>query len=120
MEDGLSGWLELEAAGGRRKERLAALHRSMSMLKEAEVNPHHRLHGLLETYRRSKAVAAQAEAAKQRLEAFIAECDRMGTLQSRAMAAISGHQLAKWEQEAAGLLEQSLGKGVNESTNTKK
>jgi hypothetical protein len=66
---------------------------------------------LLEAYRRHKTVAAQAERARQSVQAFVAECDRMGTLQSRAVAAISGHQLAKWEQEAAALLEQSLGRG---------
>jgi hypothetical protein len=44
VEEGLSGWLELEATAGRRTERLAGLHRSMSLLKEAEVNPSHRLH----------------------------------------------------------------------------
>ncbi len=114
MEEGLTGWLELEATASRRTERLAALHRSMSLLKEAEVNPNHRLHGLLEAYRRHKVVEAQAEKARQRVESFVAECDRMGTLQSRAMAAVSGHQLVKWEQESANLLEQSLGTGRRE------
>jgi hypothetical protein len=103
----------LDTAGSRRADKLAGLHQSMSMLKEAEVNPNHRLYTLLEAYRRTKALAAQAEAAKQRLEAFVAECDRMGTLQARAVAAISGHQLAKWEQETASLLEKSLGRSSN-------
>ena len=111
VEEGLTGWLELEATGSRRKDRLAGLHRSMSLLKEAEVNPGHRLHSLLEPYRHHKAVASQAEVARQRLEAFVGECERMGTLQSRALAAISGHQMNNWEQEAARLLEQSLGRG---------
>ncbi len=44
VEEGLNGWLELEATAGRRTERLAGLHRCMSLLKEAEVNPSHRLH----------------------------------------------------------------------------
>ena len=66
---------------------------------------------LILTMTPTRTVAAQAERARQSVQAFVAECDRMGTLQSRAVAAISGHQLAKWEQEAAALLEQSLGRG---------
>ena len=56
VEETIGMWLELARGVAKRGEELTAMHRAMSMLKEAEVNPVQRLHGLMEQYRRHKQV----------------------------------------------------------------
>ena len=58
VEDRLGVWLDGVTGLGRRGEEVTAMHRAMSMLKEAEVNPGHRLHTLLDIYQREKSLAA--------------------------------------------------------------
>ena len=81
------------------------MHRAMSMLKEAEVNPSHRLHTLLEIYQTQKTIENGVIGAKQQVLIFTQECDKMTVLHQRALASISGPQLAKWGQEIGSLLE---------------
>jgi len=107
VEESIGVWLELAAGLAKRGEDLTAMHRAMSMLKEAEVNPGHRLHTLLDIYQRHKAIEGGAVAAKQQVLIFTAECDKMVALHQRALSSISGPQLAKWGQEVAVLLEQA-------------
>merc|ERR550539_1808202 len=78
----------------------------MSMLKEAEVNPGHRLHTLLDIYQREKSLAAAVSSARQQVGVFTGECDKMIVLHQRARASISGPQLAKWGGETRVLVEQ--------------
>ena len=106
VEDRLGVWLDGVTGLGRRGEEVTAMHRAMSMLKEAEVNPGHRLHTLLDIYQREKTLAAAVSAARQQVVAFTGECDKMIVLHQRARASISGPQLAKWGGETRVLVEQ--------------
>ena len=99
VEETIGMWLELARGVAKRGEELTAMHRAMSMLKEAEVNPGHRLHGLMEQYRRHKQVETGAAASRQRVAAFTAECEKMAALHSRAVVSVAGPQVSKWAQE---------------------
>ena len=66
----LGVWLELASGLSKRGDDLIAMHRAMSMLKEAEVNPSHRLHTLLDTYQRHKEIEGGVTAAKQQVLMF--------------------------------------------------
>ena len=81
------------------------MHRAMSMLKEAEVNPGHRLHTLLEIYQAQKSIEDGMVTARQQVVIFTQECDKMIVLHQRALASISGPQLAKWIQETSSMME---------------
>ena len=81
------------------------MHRAMSMLKEAEVNPSHKLHTLLEVYQAHKGIETGMAGAKQQVVIFTKECEKMSVLHQRALASVSGPQLAKWGGELAGLVE---------------
>ena len=105
VEESLGVWLELAGGLAARGEELSTLHRSMSMLKEAEVHPGHRLHSLLDTYRRHKEVEDRGEVARQQIALFGAECDKMVSQHSRALGAVQGPQLSKWGAEVAVLQE---------------
>ena len=113
----LGVWLELASGLSKRGDDLIAMHRAMSMLKEAEVNPSHRLHTLLDTYQRHKAIEGGVTAAKQQVLMFTQECDKMVALHQRALSSISGPQLAKWGQEVSVLLEQVIVNSCNTVVN---
>ena len=114
VEDSLGVWLELAGGLAARAEDLASLHRSMSMLKEAEVHPGHRLHSLLATYRAHKEVEGRAAAARQQVGLFSGECDRMAAQHGRAIASVSGPQLGKWLVELGRL--QAAGRQASSPT----
>ena len=105
VEEGLATWQELEAVSLGNGERLAALHRYMSILKEAEVNPGHRLYTILDTYRKQKAVEGGVEVVKTQVTTFIGECDKIMSLYNRAATSVSGPQLAKWDADVGRLAE---------------
>ena len=113
VEESLGAWQE--AAGGlaRRGEELTAMHRAMSMLKEAEVNPGHRLHTLLDIYTQQKNIENGMMAARQQVIIFTGECEKMTVLHQRALSSISGPQLAKWGQEMSALLEHVMSRGAS-------
>ena len=105
VEESLGVWLEGSLALSKRGEELTSMHRAMSMLKEAEVHPGHRLHTLLDIYQTQKSIETGMVAARQQVVIFTGECDKMTVLHQRALASISGPQLAKWGQDVSGLLE---------------
>ena len=49
-------WLDMASGVTRRSDDLTSMHQAMSMLKEAEANPTHRLHTILDVYRRHKVI----------------------------------------------------------------
>ena len=104
VEENLGVWLEGASGIAKRGEELTAMHRAMSMLKEAEVNPGHRLHTLLDLYQTQKNIENGMVTAKQQVVIFTQECEKMAVLHQRALASVSGPQLAKWGQEAASLV----------------
>lgn len=105
VEEHLGVWLEGSGGIAKRGEELTAMHRAMSMLKEAEVNPGHRLHTLMEIYQAQKSIENRMVESRQRVIIFTQECDKMTALHQRALASISGPQLAKWIQENSSLVE---------------
>lgn len=90
VEESLGVWLEVASALAGRADQLTALHRSMSMLKEAEVHPGHRLHSLLDTYRCHKEVEGRSATARQQIRLFGSGCDKMAAVQGRALASVAG------------------------------
>ncbi|XP_023332658.1 serine/threonine-protein kinase SMG1 [Eurytemora carolleeae] len=108
VDEGLSSWQELVTISQKNGEQLSVLHTNMSTLKEAEVNPGHRLYSILDTYRKLwKEGWMWLDVVKNQLQSFISECDKILTLYNRATASVSGPQLSKWDQEAGRLLEQN-------------
>ena len=90
VEESLGVWLEGASALAGRADQLTALHRSMSMLKEAEVHPGHRLHTLLDTYRCHKELEGRSATARQQIRLFGSGCDKMAAVQGRALASVAG------------------------------
>ena len=105
VEENLGVWLEGTTGISKRGEDLTAMHRAMSMLKEAEVSPGHKLHTLLEMYQAHKSIETGMAGAKQQVVIFTQECEKMSVLHQRALASVSGPQLAKWGGECSGLVE---------------
>ena len=105
VEESVGQWMELAVGLARRAEELTAMHQALHTLKEAEVSPGHRLHSLLEPYRRHRAVEAAATTARKQVGSFTGECERMAGQQGRALASITAPQLARWGAEVGQLAE---------------
>ena len=102
IEDLLSCWLDESSNLHIQRESLSKLHKAISILKEAEVNPSHKLYALQDRFVEHRAVETAVEASKIKIAAFIEEHEKLANVFQRVMNNISsGGQLTKWSNELA-------------------
>ncbi len=99
MEDGLLGWLDIHAGTESLTEFLSQMHHSMSVLKEAEANPNHRLYTLHSRYVEHSLMETAVQVSQTRIDSFVEETERWAHLHQRAVSAVTGQQLTAWTAE---------------------
>lgn len=93
VEEALTAWLDqnvnIQQLGGN----LARLHTGMSLLKEAEANPSHRLYALQDRYFEHTLTEAAVRSSQAKVAAFIEQHERWLHLHQRAIASLSSNQV---------------------------
>lgn len=102
VEDGLNLWLDVTHNIQQLNDYLTKLHHGMSILKEAEANPGHRLYSLQDRYVEHKMVEQAVMVAQEKAAKFIEECEKCIHLHQRALdSALTPAQLGKWTTDVA-------------------
>ena len=102
VEDGLNLWLDETVNSHQLNEYLTKLHHGMSILKEAEANPRHRLYSLQDRYVEHKMVEQAVMIAQEKAARFIEEHEKRIHLHQRALEfALTPLQLRKWTSEVS-------------------
>jgi len=102
MEDLLTCWLDESSNLQIHRDSLSKLHKAISILKEAEANPSHKLYALQDRFVEHLAVETAVEASKFKIAAFVEEHEKISNVFQRVMSNISsGGQLTKWSNELA-------------------
>ena len=97
VEDGLNLWLDVTTNIQQLNDYLTKLHHGMSILKEAEANPGHRLYSLQDRYIEHKMVEQAVLIAQEKSLKFIEENEKRRHLHQRALdIALTPTQLGKW------------------------
>jgi len=95
VEEALTAWLDqnvnIQQLGGN----LARLHTGMSLLKEAEANPSHRLYALQDRYFEHTLTEAAVRSSQAKVAAFIEQHERWLHLHQRAIASLSSNQVGQ-------------------------
>ena len=104
VEDGLNLWLDETVNIHQLNEYLMKLHHGMSLLKEAEANPRHRLYTLQDRYIEHKMVEQAAIIAQEKANKFIEEHEKRMHLHQRAIEfALTPVQIRKWINEVTDI-----------------
>ena len=102
VEDGLNLWLDESVNIHQLNDYLTKLHHGMSILKEAEANPRHRLYSLQDRYVEHKMVEQAVLIAQEKVSKFIEEHEKRIHLHQRALEfALTPVQLRKWTTEVS-------------------
>ena len=102
VEDGLNLWIDETISIQQLNDYLTKLHHGMSILKEAEANPGHRLYSLQDRYVEYKMVEQAVNVANEKAIKFIEENERWKHLHQRALdVALTPAQIGKWTVEVA-------------------
>ena len=102
VEDGLNLWLDETINIHQLNDYLTKLHHGMSLLKEAEANPLHRLYSLQDRYIEHKMVEQAVRIAQEKATKFIEEHEKRIHLHQRALEfALTPLQLRKWTTEVS-------------------
>lgn len=99
LEDKLGSWMDIRSGVDGLNDKLAKMHQSMSILKEAESNPNHRLYNLYERYVEHSLAENAVAVSKANLKSFIDENEKWINLFQRAMANLVENQLSQWSFE---------------------
>ncbi len=102
LEDALLAWLDVHSGTESLAELLSQMHHSMSVLKEAEANPNHRLFTLHGRFVEHNLMEMAVRASRAQVDAFVEEHERWAHLHQRAVSTVTGPQLAAWTAEVAG------------------
>ena len=104
VEDGLNLWLDETVNIHQLNDYLTKLHHGMSILKEAEANPRHRLYSLQDRYVEHKMVEQAVLIAQEKAFKFIEEYEKRMHLHQRATEfALTPVQIRKWTTEVADI-----------------
>ena len=102
VEDGLNLWLDVTLNIHQLNDYLTKLHHGMSILKEAEANPGHRLYTLQDRYIEHKMVEQAVAIAQEKVAKFIEENEKWNHLHQRALdLTLTPAQIGKWTTEVA-------------------
>ncbi len=107
-------WIDENQSLGLLRESLTRLHKAISILKEAESNPSHKLYALQDRYAEHRAVETAVEASKAKIAAFLEDHEKIATVHQRVISNLTNGQLSKWTSEVANL-SSKLGQWSSES-----
>ena len=99
LEDKLETWMDLRSGVDVLNDHLAKMHQSMSILKEAESNPNHRLYTLHERYVEHNLMENAVSMSKSKIKAFIDENNKWVNHYQRSKGNLVENQLSKWNFE---------------------
>ena len=98
VEEALTAWLDQNVNIQQLSGNLARLHTGMSLLKEAEANPSHRLYALQDRYFEHTLTEAAVRSSQAKVAAFIEQHERWLHLHQRAIASLSSNQVQQQQQ----------------------
>lgn len=93
VEEALTAWTEQTASLHQLDASLTRLHRGMTLLKEAETNPSHRLFALQDRYFEQTLTDAAVRSSQSKVAAFIEDHERCLHFHQRAIAYLSNDQV---------------------------
>ena len=112
INDELMNWDEEMSTVQLGRENLTKLHKSISILKEAEANPtSHKLYALQDRYAEHRAVETAVETSKTKVQTFIDEHEKIIIGFQRVSNNLSS-QLQKWNNELSNL---NISKNLSET-----
>ena len=112
INDELMNWDEEMSTVQLGRENLTKLHKSISILKEAEANPtSHKLYALQDRYAEHRAVETAVETSKTKVQTFIDEHEKILIGFQRVSNNLSS-QLQKWNNELSNL---NISKNLSET-----
>lgn len=105
IEDGLASWVEQHGGLQLLKDTSAKLHKSMSILKEAEAasTTTHRLYALQDRFAEYRAVETAVEASRTKIANYVEDYERLASMFQRVSQNLSSGQLAKWTTDLAAM-----------------
>ncbi len=103
LEDNLLSWLDVHEGTESLNDFLSQMHHHMSILKEAEANPNHRLYTLHSRYIEHNLMETAVKVAMSHIDRFKEEHERWSHQHQRTVAAVTGPQLSAWTTEVAGI-----------------
>jgi hypothetical protein len=93
VEEALTAWLDQNVNLQQLTGSLARLHSGMSLLKEAESNPSHRLYALQDRYFEHTLTEAAVRSSQAKVAEFVEQHERWLHLHQRAIANLSSNQV---------------------------
>ena len=96
VEEALTAWLDQNVNLQQLTGSLARLHSGMSLLKEAESNPSHRLYALQDRYFEHTLTEAAVRSSQAKVASFVEQHERWLHLHQRAIASLSSNQVRNW------------------------
>ena len=93
VEEAVTSWLDQNVNLQQLIATLARLHSAMSLLKEAEANPSHRLYALQDRYVEHTLTEAAVVSSQAKVAEFVEQHERWLHLHQRAIASLANNQV---------------------------